>query len=103
MPQLRFNEDGQWHNFAPEGGTGLKAGPWFPMLWLEGAAVRLSDHRVNRPRAVKSAGKIHKAPAAASASAAAAADGAGAAVGGKDDESVPPPQKKARHEEGGSK
>ena len=27
MPQLRFNEDGQWHDFAPEGGTRLKAGP----------------------------------------------------------------------------
>ena len=25
MPQVRFNEDGQWHDFAPEGGTGLKA------------------------------------------------------------------------------
>ena len=34
MPQLRFNEDGQWHDFAPEGGTGLKAGPWFPYLKL---------------------------------------------------------------------
>jgi hypothetical protein len=25
MPQLRFNEDGEWHDIAPEGGTGLKA------------------------------------------------------------------------------
>ena len=32
MPQLRFNEDGEWHNLAPEGGTGMKAGPWFPYL-----------------------------------------------------------------------
>ena len=55
MPQLRFNEDGQWHDFAPEGGTGLKAGPWFPYLYLEGDD-RLSDHRVNRPRPVKGAG-----------------------------------------------
>jgi hypothetical protein len=31
MPQLRFNEDGEWHDFAPEGGTGLKARPWFPL------------------------------------------------------------------------
>ena len=54
---------------------------------------------MHRPRAVKSAGKINKAPAAAST---AAADGAGAAVG-ENDESVPLPQKKARHEEGGSK
>ena len=34
MPQLRFNEDGEWHDFAPEGWTGLKAGPWFPYLEL---------------------------------------------------------------------
>ena len=39
----------------------------------------MSDHRVHRPRAVKSAGKINKAPAAAAAVAAAAED---AAVGG---------------------
>ena len=51
MPQLRFNEDGQWHDFAPEGGTGLKAGPWFPYLQLF-PGDRLSDHRVNRPRPV---------------------------------------------------
>ena len=47
MPQLRFNEDGQWHDFEPEGGTGLKAGPWFPYLNLYGDA-RLSDHRFDR-------------------------------------------------------
>ena len=34
MPQFQFNEDGQWHDFAPEGGVGLKAGPWFPFLQL---------------------------------------------------------------------
>ena len=45
MPQLRFNEDGEWHDFAPEGGVGLKAGPWFPFLQLV-PADRLSDHRV---------------------------------------------------------
>ena len=55
MPQLRFNEDGKWHDFAPEGGTGLKAGPWFPYLDLH-----LSDHRVNRPKPTKSAGKTNK-------------------------------------------
>ena len=88
MPQLRFNEDGQWHDFAPEGGTGLKAGPWFPYLMLS-AAHRLSDHSVHRPRAVKSAGKISKAPAASAA--ASVADGAGAASD-EHDESVPPPQ-----------
>ena len=49
---------------------------------------------------MKSAGKIHKAPAAAE-SASAAADGAGAAAD-EAGESVPSPQKKARHEEGGS-
>jgi hypothetical protein len=97
MPQLRFNEDGQWHDFAPEGGTGLKAGPWFPFLMLNGD--RLSDHRVNRPRPVKGAGmKKSLAPSAAPAS-----DGAGAAAVDVD-KSAPPPQKKARHDEaGGSK
>jgi hypothetical protein len=65
MPQLRFNEDGQWHDFAPEGGTGLKAGPWFPYLVLSPDS-RLSDHRVNRPRPVKGAGmKKSLAPSAA--------------------------------------
>jgi hypothetical protein len=98
VPQIQFNDDDVWHDFAP-GRAALKVGPCFPFLQLWNADVRLSDHSVHRPRAVKSAGKINKAPAAA---AACAADGAGAAVG-SDDESVPPPQKKARHEEGGSK
>ena len=74
MPQLRFNEDGQWHDFAPEGGTGLKAGPWFPYLELYPGAC-LSDHRVDRPRATKSAGKINKALTGAASD----DDGAGAA------------------------
>ena len=26
-PQIRFNEDERWHDFAPEGGTGVNAGP----------------------------------------------------------------------------
>ena len=96
MPQLRFNEDGQWHDFVPEGGTGLNAGPWFPYLMLCPGA-RLSDHRVNRPRPVKGAGmKKSLAPSAAPAS-----DGAASV-----DVNEPglPPQKKARHDEaGGSK
>jgi hypothetical protein len=100
VPQIQFNDDDVWHDFAPDRAA-LKAGLWFPMLVLGSAAARLSDHSVHRPRAVKSAGKIHKAPAAATA--AAAADGAGAAENGEDGESVLPPQKKARHEEGGSK
>jgi hypothetical protein len=66
MPQLRFNEDGEWHDIAPEGGTGLKAGPWFPYLELS-AGDRLSDHRVDRPKPTKSAGKMKSAAAAASA------------------------------------
>ena len=100
VPQIQFNDDDVWHDFAP-GRAALKAGPWFPLLLLDSAAVRLTDHSVHRPRAVKSAGKISKAPAA-SASAAAAADGAGA-TSDQHDESASPPQKKARHEEGGSK
>jgi hypothetical protein len=84
MPQLRFNEDGEWHDFVPEGETGLKAGPWFPYLWLF-PGDRLSDHRVNRPRPVKGAGmKKSLAPSAAPAS-----DGAGAAEGDDGDVSIP--------------
>ena len=92
MPQIQFNEDGEWHSFArlctglnedgekqfaPEGGVGLKAGPWFPFLELCGDE-RLSDHRVNRPRPVKGAGMNKSlAPSTAPAS-----DGAGAAEEG---------------------
>jgi hypothetical protein len=32
VPQLQFNEDGVWHDFAPEGEGALKAGPWFSSL-----------------------------------------------------------------------
>jgi hypothetical protein len=53
VPQIRFNEDGEWHDF---GETGLKAGPWFPTLTLHNGD-RLSDHRVDRPKPTKSAGK----------------------------------------------
>ena len=77
VPQIQFNDDDVWHDFAPDRAA-LQAGPWFPYLQLGSAATRLSDHSVHRPRAVKSAGNINKAPAAATA----AADGAGAAVGG---------------------
>ena len=55
LPQIQFNDDAVWHDFAPEGGTALKAGPWFPYLELEEDDL-LSDHRVDRPRATKSAG-----------------------------------------------
>ena len=93
MPQLRFNEDGQWHDFVPEGGTGLKAGPWFPYLSLY-PGDRLSDHRVNRPRPVKGAGMNKSlAPSAAPAS-----DTAGAAAN-EGGESAPTPQTEARHDE----
>jgi hypothetical protein len=98
VPQIQFNDDDVWHDFAP-GRAALKAGPWFPFLQLYSAADRLSDHSVHRPRAVKSAGKISKAPAASAS--ASAADGAGAASD-EHGESVSPPQKKARHEECGS-
>ena len=36
LPQIQFNDDSVWHDFAPEGGSALKAGPWFPYLWLTG-------------------------------------------------------------------
>jgi hypothetical protein len=93
MPQRRFNEDGQWHDIAPEGGAGLKAGPWFPFLMLY-PDDRLSDHRVNRPRPVKGAGmKKSLAPSAVPAS-----DGAGAAAVDVD-ESAPLPQEDHIHED----
>jgi hypothetical protein len=98
VPQIQFNDDDVWHDFAP-GRAALKAGPWFPYLALWDAATRLSDHSVHRPRAVKSAGNISKAPAASSA---AAADSMGASSG-KEDDSAQPAQKKSRHEEGGCK
>ena len=44
MPQLRFNEDGEWHDFAPATAT-LKAGPWFPFCILQ-EFDGLRDHRV---------------------------------------------------------
>ena len=75
----------------------LCAGRWD---WTEGRAVvplikdRLSDHRVDRPRATKSAGKINKALAGAASD----DDGAGAApVEG--DESVLLQHENAQHEE----
>ena len=59
VPQVQFDEDGVWHDFAPEGRTALKAGPWFPYLMLN-EEDRLSDHRVSCPKPTKSAG--NKAP-----------------------------------------
>jgi hypothetical protein len=99
VPQIQFNDDAVWHDFAPDRAA-VNAGPWFPFVLLNSANVRLSDHCVHRPKPTKSAGKTIKAPAAPAA--AASADGAGAgAAAGKDEETVPPPQKKARHDEGG--
>ena len=63
VPQIQFNDDDVWHDFAPDRAA-MKAGSWFPFLQLRSADARLSDHSVHRPRAVKSAGKINKAPAA---------------------------------------
>jgi hypothetical protein len=85
VPQIQFNDDDVWHDVAPDRAA-LKAGPWFPYLMLRSAAPRLNNHSVHRPRAVKSAGKIHKAPVAAAADGA-ATDGAGAASD-EHDESV---------------
>ena len=95
LPQIQFNDDSVWHDFAPEGGTALKAGPWFPYLILQGGDL-LSDHRVDRPRATKSAGMKHK-PAPAP-----AGDGAGAAVADGDGCAPTPQIKKARDAEEGS-
>jgi hypothetical protein len=44
-PQIHFNDDEVWHDFAPDRDA-LKAGPWFPYLEL-GDDDRLSDHSVH--------------------------------------------------------
>ena len=62
-------------------------------------AADLSDHRVDRPRATKSAGMKRK-PAA---NPAPAGDGAGAAAADGDDCAPPPQMKKARDAGEGSK
>ena len=46
LPQIQFNDDSVWHDFAPEGGTALKVGPWFPYLELKEDDL-VSDHRVD--------------------------------------------------------
>ena len=53
VPQIQFNKDGVWHDFAPAvqgwlGGStrvALKAGQWFSYLRLS-ENDRLADHRV---------------------------------------------------------
>ena len=57
VPQIRFNDDAVWHNFAPDRAA-VKAGPWFPFLQLD-EGDRLSDHCVHRPKPTKSAGKTN--------------------------------------------
>ena len=99
LPQIQFNDDSVWHDFAPEGGAALKAGPWFPYLWLSRDDL-LSDHHVDRPRATKSAGMKRK--PASNPAPAPAGDGAGAEAADGDD-CAPLPQKKARDAEEGSK
>ena len=96
MPQIRFNEDGEWHDFATEVGNGLKVGLWFPFLHLW-PDDRLSDHRVNRPRPVKGAGmkKSLATPSAVPAS------GSVDAAEGGDGDSFLPTQNKAQHDEAG--
>ena len=83
VPQIQFNDDGVWHDFAPNR-VALQAGPWFPFLQMADAdsEVHLINHRVDRPRPTKSAGKTNKPPAAP---AAASIDGAGAAADGEDE------------------
>jgi hypothetical protein len=49
------NDDGVWHDLSPDR-VSLNAGPWFPFLALYGD-IRLIDHRVDRPKPTKSAGK----------------------------------------------
>ena len=99
VPQIQFNDDDVWHDVAPDRAA-LKAGPWFPYLNLEEDDL-LSDHRVDRPRATKSAGMKRK--PAANPAPAAAGDGAGATAADGDGCAPPPQMKKARDAEEGSK
>jgi hypothetical protein len=48
IPQIQFNDDGVWHDFAPDGAV-LKAGSWFPYLYLDGT-VSLGDHSITQAR-----------------------------------------------------
>ena len=64
VPQIQFNDDGMWHDFASDGRLALKPGPWFPFLTLHDDD-RLDNLCVHRPRATKSAGKTLKRKAAA--------------------------------------
>ena len=48
VPQIQFNDDGVWHDFAPNR-VAVKAGPWFPYLSLFDGD-HLSDHCVHRPK-----------------------------------------------------
>ena len=99
LPQIQFNDDSVWHDFSPEGGAALKTGPWFPYLGLGGGGL-LSDHRVDRPRATKSAGM--KCKPASNPAPTPAGDGAGAAAADGND-CAPLPQMKTRDAEEGSK
>lgn len=51
MPQIQFNDDGVWHDFAPEGRTALMPGPWFPGLILRPGDC-LRDHCLDEPARV---------------------------------------------------
>ena len=77
VPQIQFNNDNVWHNFAPDR-VALKAGPWFPFLGLD-PGDRLTDLRIDRPRANNGAGMTHK-PAAETLAPVAEAAGAAAGV-----------------------
>jgi hypothetical protein len=53
VPQVHFNEDGVWHDFAPdqgEGRTALNEGPWFPFLKLGEDDLLGTERTVPRPR-----------------------------------------------------
>jgi hypothetical protein len=85
--QIQFNDDGVWHDFAPGADRmGVKEGPLFPFLFL--CPDGLVNHRVDRPRATKSAGFKQPAkqppppppPPAAAAVGTGAAEGAGSAA-----------------------
>jgi hypothetical protein len=82
VPQVQFNEDGVWYDFAPrpdgEARAALKEGPWFPYLNLHHCSNRLSDIRVDHPRPTKGAGMVRAAGEGAD-----AAEGAGSAEGGE--------------------
>ena len=67
IPQIQFNNDDVWHDFAAEGEVGLNAGPWYPFM-RKGHDIVIINHDIRRPKPIKSANQKERAESAKSAS-----------------------------------